>query len=752
MVCNSRPCEYYRRERCLFVRIILAERAGFCFGVKRAIDLAMKVAGEEEGSGQISSLGPLIHNPQTVERLKAAGIRVADSLDAIQEGVVIIRSHGVPPDVIAQAENRGLRVVDATCPFVRRAMDWAAELFAEGYQVVIVGDRNHPEVAAVRAYTKNTAVVIKSASEAEKVPFSPRLGVVAQTTQSSDNFRGCLEVLRGRCEELKVFDSICTATTQRQEMAAKLAAKADIMLVVGGRNSANTTRLAEICSEAGAFTYHIETRDEIKPEWFSLRTDRELIVGITAGASTPNWLIEEVVERMNELNEKNQEQGVNDEVVDKAEVTGETPAAAGAAGGTNLAEAKESPVGKEDEPVAAPTMEQYDETFNTPAQGEIVVGKVVQVNDEEVLVHVGGKSEGRIPRNELGLKANQTPADVVSVGDEIDVYVIRVEDGEGTVLLSKRRADQRGAWEELEKIYEEKGIIEAEVTERVKGGLLIDVGVRGFVPASHVDRNYVEDLDQYVGQTFRVRIIELDRQRNNVVLSRKEVLEEDYQKAKEETFANLQEGDVVDGVVRRLTDFGAFVDIGSGVEGLLHVSEMAYSRVDHPSDVLAEGDEIKVMILRIDRERERISLGLKQTLPDPWDNISDKYRVGDKVTGEVTRVVDFGAFVKLEDGVEGLVHISQLADHHVVNASDVVSPGQEVLVKVISIDEDQRRIGLSIREAVDKPAAPKRQEKPKEHQPTSYQSMPEDNNDGGLANIGELVGKDLRSLFEKKDD
>ena len=298
-----------------------------------------------------------------------------------------------------------------------------------------------------------------------------------------------------------------------------------------------------------------------------------------------------------------------------------------------------------------------------------MVGKVVQVNDEEVLVHVGGKSEGRIPRNELGLKADQTPADIVAVGDEIKVYVMRVEDSEGTVLLSKRRADQESAWEELEKIYEEKGIIEAEVTERVKGGLLIDVGVRGFVPASHVDRHYVEDLEQYVGHTFRVRIIELDRARNNVVLSRKEVLEEEYERAKAETFENLQEGDIVDGVVRRLTDFGAFVDIGSGVEGLLHVSEMAYSRVDHPSSVLSEGDEIKVMVLRVDRERERISLGLKQTLPDPWDNITEKYREGDKVMGEVTRVVDFGAFVKLEDGVEGLVHISQLADHHVVNAS-----------------------------------------------------------------------------------
>ena len=255
--------------------------------------------------------------------------------------------------------------------------------------------------------------------------------------------------------------------------------------------------------EAGALTYHIETKDEIDPGWFNIGVDHDLLVGITAGASTPNWLIEEVVERMAELNEKKQEQEVRDETVEETEVTPERAPEAEA----DIPE-ETSPVTEtsetEEESIEAPTMEQYDETFNTPEQGDIVVGKVVQVNDEEVLVHVGGKSEGRIPRNELGLKADQTPADIVAVGDEIKVYVMRVEDSEGTVLLSKRRADQESAWEELEKIYEEKGIIEAEVTERVKGGLLIDVGVRGFVPASHVDRHYVEDLEQYVGQTFRV--------------------------------------------------------------------------------------------------------------------------------------------------------------------------------------------------------------------------------------------------------
>jgi len=351
------------------------------------------------------------------------------------------------------------------------------------------------------------------------------------------------------------------------------------------------------------------------------------------------------------------------------------------------------------EAAGGPMAEQYAETFRVLTPGEIIEGKVVEVGDDEVLVDVGYKSEGRIPRNELGLRPGESPRDILNPGDPIVVHVLKVEDAEGNVLLSRKRALYRQAWKELEEKHARGEPIEAVVTERVKGGLLVDVGVRGFLPASHVDRTYVENLDQYVGQTLRMKIIELDRQRNNVVLSRKEQLEEEYRAAKAHTFATLKEGEIVKGVVRRLADFGAFVDIGSGVEGLLHVSELAWSRVRHPSDVLKEGQEINVKVLNVDRENERISLSLKETLADPWSDIDTRYAVGDLLRGTVTRVVDFGAFVKLEDGVEGLVHISQMADHHVNSPSEIVSPGSEVDVKVVSLDPQARRIGLSIREA-----------------------------------------------------
>ncbi|MGB4431506.1 MAG: 30S ribosomal protein S1 [Limnochordia bacterium] len=390
------------------------------------------------------------------------------------------------------------------------------------------------------------------------------------------------------------------------------------------------------------------------------------------------------------------------------------------------------------EDAAEVQMSEYDVTMPTP--GAIIKGKVVHVSSDEVLVDIDYKSEGRIPLNELSFISNANPEDLVSVGDEIHVKVLKVDDAEGNVVLSKRRADADLSWERLENLYNSGETLEAKVVQVVKGGLLVNVGVRGFIPASHVSRGFEDNLEKYVGQTLELKIIELDRSKNNVVFSHKVVLEEKHARAKEEAFANLEAGMKVPGVVRRLTDFGAFVDIGDGVEGLLHVSEMAYSRVNHPSDVVSEGDEITVMVLGVDRERERISLGLKQTIPDPWSTVGERYVVGQKVTGEVTRVVDFGAFVKLEDGIEGLVHISELSHKHVAKAEDVVKSGDQVEVKVISVDPEARRIGLSIKELEPKPQP---QPKAKQAQPTAAESS---DREELTTNIGDMFG----DLF--KDD
>jgi ribosomal protein S1/(E)-4-hydroxy-3-methyl-but-2-enyl pyrophosphate reductase len=744
------------------VEVILADAAGFCFGVKRALSLTNKVLSEVDPATPIYTLGPLIHNPQVVAQLEAKGVRALDRPGEASSGVVIVRSHGVAPKVMEELEELNHDVVDATCPFVQRAMRWAKQLSDEGYQVIIVGDRFHPEVQAILGYAGETAQVVSNPQEISTLPIASRVGVIAQTTQSVQNFKACVDELAGKVEDLKTFDTICTATEQRQTSARELAAKVDVMVVIGGRNSANTKRLAELCQEQGTVTYHIETPDELQRQWFT-GVQR---AGVSAGASTPDWLIEGVLARMSEFSEEKvteameetaqsveaqleeatteaveaQSEETQPETVEEA--SEESAEVSAAPEGDAEVEAEDEPGESSDtassEDAAEVQMSEYDVTMPTP--GAIIKGKVVHVSSDEVLVDIDYKSEGRIPLNELSFISNANPEDLVSVGDEIHVKVLKVDDAEGNVVLSKRRADADLSWERLENLYNSGETLEAKVVQVVKGGLLVNVGVRGFIPASHVSRGFEDNLEKYVGQTLELKIIELDRSKNNVVFSHKVVLEEKHARAKEEAFANLEAGMKVPGVVRRLTDFGAFVDIGDGVEGLLHVSEMAYSRVNHPSDVVSEGDEITVMVLGVDRERERISLGLKQTIPDPWSTVGERYVVGQKVTGEVTRVVDFGAFVKLEDGIEGLVHISELSHKHVAKAEDVVKSGDQVEVKVISVDPEARRIGLSIKELEPKPQP---QPKAKQAQPTAAESS---DREELTTNIGDMFG----DLF--KDD
>lgn len=671
------------------MQVTVAEHAGFCFGVQRAVKMAM----EATENHPVYCLGQLIHNPQVVQELAEKGLKVIDDLsEAAPGGTLVVRSHGLPASAIEEAEKRGLQVVNATCPFVGRAQKLAAQLVAEGYQVILIGDPGHPEVRAIVGSADGEVIVANSPEMLRQLEVKPEVALLAQTTQDFAQFQTCAAVLLSKARELRIYNTICTATEKRMAAALELAKKVQAMIVIGGKNSANTRRLAQVCRATGVPTYHIETEDDLDPQWFSGFEH----VGVTAGASTPKWMIEGVVRKMMEMEEHKVQQA--NEVEASAQLQEE-------AADKEVAQAGEAPAEatQEAQPAEPEDANMEAQAFPTINPGDIVKGKVVQVTDDEAMVDIGYKSEGIIHKGELAFRPVTSAKDVLSVGDELEVYVEKVEDGEGNPVLSKRKADAARAWVVLEEAHQKGETIEAPVIERVKGGLLVDVGVRGFVPASHVDRRFVDNLERFIGQVWKLKVLEMDRDRNNVVLSRKVVLDEEFEARKQELYETLKAGEIVDGEVKRLTDFGAFVDIGSGVEGLLHVSEMAFSRVDHPSDVVSEGDKIKVMILGVDKERARISLGLKQTLPDPWDNITEKYPEGSVVEGEVTRLVDFGAFVKLEDGIEGLVHISQLANRHVAKPDEVVQSGETVKVKVISVDPERRRIGLSIRE-VEQPA------------------------------------------------
>jgi len=477
------------------------------------------------------------------------------------------------------------------------------------------------------------------------------------------------------------------------------------MIVVGGRSSANTANLARIAREEGTRTCQVEQASELDPACF-VGVER---VGVTAGASTPDWLIEEVVTKVMEIEQRAAGQAPAEETGDRQpeeqagaakaapeETTGTAsdPEAPGAAGSGVPAEAQESQ-GGEDSREEPTTMD----AVKLLSPGDVVPGRVVAVRPGEgVLVDVGYKSEGLVPLNELARRSVADPLSLVSEGDEILVQVLRLEGDEGQLILSKRRADEEKTWGSLQAAFGSGTDVTGKVTQAVKGGLLVDVGVRAFLPASHIGLEFVRDLNPYVGREVTAKVIEIDRKDRKVILSERQYLEEHKHAAAEAIWTEITEGKVITGTVKRLTDFGAFVDLG-GLDGLLHISELSWGRVNHPSEVVREGETVDVKVLRVDRERNRISLGKKQLEADPWTKAAAEFRTGSVVTGTVVRLVPFGAFVQLAEGVDGLVHISQIADHRIAKPEEVLLPGQEVKVKVLSVSTDQKRISLSIREA-----------------------------------------------------
>jgi 4-hydroxy-3-methylbut-2-enyl diphosphate reductase len=638
------------------MEILVARQAGFCFGVKRAIKIAEEAAGHSQ---EIYSYGPLIHNRQVVAKLAQQGVQPVEDLTDISSGTMIIRSHGVGAQVLADITAKGLQIIDATCPFVKKAQQLANQLQEEGYQVIVVGDKSHPEVTGIVGWTGGQAFVIENAQEIRGLSRFNKIGILAQTTQPLENFLAIVRELAGKCLELRAFNTICHATGERQDAAVDLANQVDIMIVVGGTNSANTQKLAALCQNTTTPTYHIETAQELQQQWFLGKAK----MGLTAGASTPDWIIEEVIKKMTELKDMEASEPENEE-------------------GT-----------KSQEEYMAEALE-----FKDVRRGDVVAGTVVQVRDDEVLVDVGAKSEAVIPIRELSCSVGNDAGQFVKLGDIVEVMVLKVEDNEGRIICSKQKADASKALGGLEQAFQNGDIISGRVTEVVKGGLLVDVGVRAFLPASHVDRRYVENLDQFIGQIVEGRIIEFNAAKPRVVLSRKQVLEEKAVSQKQELLASIKEGEVRRGVVRRLTNFGAFVDMG-GIDGLLHVSEMAWYRVNHPSEILSEGEEIDVFVLGVELSKEKISLGLKQIIPNPWEKVEEKYPIGSEVSGKVVRLAPFGAFVELEPGVDGLIHLSQLSERRIAKAEEIVKVGEAVKARVIDVKGQDKRISLSLKDA-----------------------------------------------------
>ncbi len=632
----------------------LAESAGFCFGVKRAIEMAY--AEIEKNNGEpLYSYGPLIHNKEVTNDLDAKGLHIIESLDGIEEGTVVIRSHGVGKFLYDALAEKGMKMVDGTCPFVKKIHNIVKEAWENGKSVIIAGDGNHPEVMGINGWCGNSAVILESpeAAAAADLPADKEYAVVVQTTFRQSKFDEMLDILKGKGLSLDISQTICSATEKRQKEAVQLSQSVDKMIVIGDKKSSNTQKLVEICKKNCKNTVHIETICDLVLKTFS-KDDK---IGITAGASTPPAIIKEVVVTMSEFENA---QNLGEEI----------------------------------------SFEQMlEESLVTLHTGDVVKGTVIQVVGEEVSVNLGFKSDGVIPRGEFSRDTTVVPSKVVQPGDEIEVFVVRVNDGDGNVLLSRKRIEEQKGMEDIEKAFNEKTVVTGTVTDVVKGGLIAVVnGVRVFIPSSQVSNRFIEDLSVFKGQELEFNIIEMDRVKRRIIGGRKALVEQEIAAKRAALFETIEVGSKIAGTVSRLTDFGAFVDLG-GVDGLIHISEMSWGRISNPREVLKEGQAVEVFVLDVDKEKGKISLSLKDANMNPWKLAADKYAVGSIVEGKVVRMVPFGAFVELEPGVDGLVHISQIANKHVVKPEDELKVGEIINVKVLEVNSEQKKISLSKRQA-----------------------------------------------------
>ncbi len=653
-------------------KVLTAQHGGFCYGVKRAVECVERAL--SEGKTPLYTLGDIIHNRTVVDDFRSRGVQSIDRLEEAEEGAtVIVRAHGCVPTIFDEAKARNITLIDATCPDVRKVQQMAKDGVAEGRVVYIAGKPAHPEVVGIAGWSGNAAVVLPSVEAAMALPFVERAVVLSQTTLSPELFEAIVDALKKKCGDLSICNTICKTTQRRQEEARQLAAQSDTVIVIGGKNSSNTKELAEISQRNCNNVWMIENTDEISLDNPSLCG----IISIIAGASTPSWMMMEVFTRMNEL-EKKAGLSTGGQIIETH----------------GTVEPEKSAMTDEERDF----LEAFEKTLMPIRGGQVMTGTVVQVTDSEVSVNIGYKSDGFIPRSEF---TSDDGSDDIKVGDEIEVEVIKVNDSEGNVLLSHKSVEARKAWDAfVDKAEVEGAIFDGVGKEVVKGGLIAYIeGVRTFIPASQVSNRYVENLGDYVNKPLRLKILEVDRNKRRVVASQKQVLQEEAAEKKKEIWGTLEVGQKREGVVRRLTDFGAFVDIG-GIDGLVHVTEMAWGRVKHPKDIFSEGQEIEVIIKALDEERERISLGYKELQPDPWDEATEKFPVGSVVEGKVVRIKPFGAFVSLAPRIDGLVHISQVATHRIDKVEDEMKVGQTVRAKVLSVDTDAKRISLSTREVL----------------------------------------------------
>ena len=635
------------------MNVTVAKSAGFCFGVNRAVELVEQAA---SAGNKVVTLGPIIHNRHAVAHFEKMGVGVISAPEEAEAGqTVIIRSHGVPRKVYEKLEQQSAVIIDATCPFVKRIHGIVSNASRQSEMVIIIGTPTHPEVEGIAGWC-DRCEIFSSPEELENwaksavLPPDLPICMVCQTTSTESLWNSCIKIAKKQFTNLKIFDTICKATESRQSEAAELSKNCQAMVVVGDTHSSNTGRLAMICREHCNRVALVDNAAELQPEFFRGVSD----VGVTAGASTPAWIIKEVNKTMSEI--------------------------------TNVESVQEESFES--------LLEQSIKTLNT---GDKVTGVVTAIGNTEVQVDLGTKHAGYIPYDEVSADPSVKPEDILHVGDEIEVFVVRVNDQEGTVQLSKKKLDGMRVWDDMAKWCEEKTTVDATITEENKGGLVATVkGIRVFIPASQSGIAKGGDMAGMNGKTVQLKITEVNRARRRVIGSIRAVSAETRKAAMEKVWSEIEVGNKYHGTVKSLTSFGAFVDIG-GVDGMVHVSELSWNRIKTPAEVVKVGDEIDVYVIALDPEKHKISLGYKTAEMNPWNQFMTSYNVGDVVDAKIVKLMTFGAFAQIIPGVDGLIHISQIANRRIGKPEDVLTEGQEVQVKITDIDAENKRISLSIR-------------------------------------------------------
>ena len=631
------------------MKVRLAETAGFCFGVERAVGMALRIAAEP-GRGAVYTLGSIIHNEEVVADLERQGVLAVSlkELKNLKEGTVILCSHGVSRSVIEEVaclkdENgqKKFQVEDATCPFVKKIHRIVEEKSGQGYRILVIGDRNHPEVEGIIGWSKTPVIVTDNEKDLQNLEIKEgeKLCVVAQTTFNYKKFQYLVEIIERKRYDIIVVNTICNATEERQAEAARLARQSDAMIVIGGKQSSNTGKLFEISKKECENTYYIQTLGDLDLNLFkSFRS-----VGITAGASTPNNIIKEVFTSMSEESFEQLLEG----------------------------------------------------SLKTIHNGEVVEGTVIRVKEDEIVLNIGYKADGIITRNEYTNTPNVDLRTLVKEGDTMSAKVLKVNDGEGQVLLTYKKLIAEKGNKRLEEAFNNKEVLTAKVSTVLEGGLSVVIEEsRVFIPASLVSDTYEKNLEKYKDQEIEFVITEFNPRRRRIIGDRKQLLLAKKRELAEALFARINVGDVIEGTVQNVTDFGVLIDLG-GADGLLHISEMSWGRIENPKKVFKPGDVVKAFIKDI--QGEKIALSLKFPDQNPWKDAAEKYAVGNIVTGKVARMTDFGAFIELVPGVDALLHVSQIAREHVEKPSDVLKTGQEVTAKIVDFNGEDRKISLSMK-------------------------------------------------------